>query len=485
MRRILFFLIIVAVTIMNFGCSDESGKVEISNLEVCAPEQSEVANKEFRFYINPPKWAIRCLPSIEQGDGMVLVATGTLLYKPAIWYKKTGDKTAQITISFSDQSNGRGYYYEYDLQFTDAHQGRFTGICKTNQWNVILMKDVTHKVKQSGYFAFDMEDSPDFDSESSTEEETIEKIENGELFGSWLLQQADKAEYVTFRRDGIFINVIINGDKYEEKEGFYQFEEDLCIIAMLDKGSSELKYYKVSFSSNGELLLCEVAEDGSIGKMVTFITSETDGTEVKPDDGQEEETKNSELKVDVNIIMDRLVYYSINYNYPENYEESSDCLSAGLCYGKTPHPTIYDNTTTRQVIPQNGISGSVLPDLEPNTTYYIRPYTISSRGVVTYHNETSFATIGRDAIDAHVSIEGNVIKYSYSIKLEGTWNIKINWCNYVKGRSLCLKDFGYHKFGDSDSGSLMFSYDWVERDFIEIRLVNILTNQNYVYTVYK
>lgn len=61
----------------------------------------------------------------------------------------------------------------------------------------------------------------------------------------------------------------------------------------------------------------------------------------------------------------------------------------GVCYNTTGGPTINDYYTTNGA--GSGEFTSMLSDLEPNVTYYVRAYATSNNGV-TYGNEISFTT---------------------------------------------------------------------------------------------
>ena len=68
----------------------------------------------------------------------------------------------------------------------------------------------------------------------------------------------------------------------------------------------------------------------------------------------------------------------------------------GVCYNTTGAPTLNDQyTIDNHYFPNNDASSSdytsLLTDLQPNTTYYVRAYVTSSYGV-TYGNEVSFTT---------------------------------------------------------------------------------------------
>lgn len=67
----------------------------------------------------------------------------------------------------------------------------------------------------------------------------------------------------------------------------------------------------------------------------------------------------------------------------------------GVCYNTTGAPTLNDQYTIDNYYFPNDASSSdytsLLTDLQPNTTYYVRAYAISNYGV-TYGNEVSFTT---------------------------------------------------------------------------------------------
>lgn len=65
----------------------------------------------------------------------------------------------------------------------------------------------------------------------------------------------------------------------------------------------------------------------------------------------------------------------------------STILSSGVCWSKDPTPTIEDSTTLNTIT--NGSFTSILTDLLPNTTYYVRAYATNNKGTG-YGNQLIF-----------------------------------------------------------------------------------------------
>lgn len=489
MKRI-FYLLVLVMGMISASCSNDNKEDGISNSY--APDMSQTVAKEFRFYINPPKWAFKCLPSDIPGEGLVLVATDAVLYEPAVWYNRTAENMAHITISFTDSFNGRGYYYDYDLVFTDAHQGKFSGYCKTSQWDVILMKEVQKTEKQSGYFAYDMVQDPDFDSIDDLEEDDDElEVDWGYLHNSWFSQQSNVSQYLTLNKDDSYLLVQTDGGtKYQEEKGFYLVDKENLCISMLAAGEKTADTFKIIFLDSEELELRKVYDDNSLGQSIIFSISDMDGTEYNPGSGgnnDKPEAGNTDNIFDIKIshIEDYSAYFYISYKNPGNYINSSDYLAAGVCYGKSPHPTIYDASTEREIVNPKTIYGRSLPDLERNTTYYIRPYTLKN-GVPTYHTETSFMTQGGNSVYVSLShVQGNTVRYNYSINMEGTFKIVIRYINPINGKNVKVLDLGIHKKGDSDYGNCSYTGEWESRGYMEITAESISNGYDYRDSVYK
>lgn len=82
------------------------------------------------------------------------------------------------------------------------------------------------------------------------------------------------------------------------------------------------------------------------------------------------------------------------------FNGGGEITSAGLCWGTSPNPTIYDNKVSNDNYNTNYTSN--LSGLKANTTYYIRAYATNSAGTA-YGNELSFKTKG-----TATDIDGNI-----------------------------------------------------------------------------
>ena len=86
-------------------------------------------------------------------------------------------------------------------------------------------------------------------------------------------------------------------------------------------------------------------------------------------------------------------------------EGGSMVTARGVCWSTEQTPTIADNNTTDGT--GLGKFSSILSDLSPNTTYYVRAYATNSAGTA-YGNAISFTTkVGESFIDPR---DGNVYK---------------------------------------------------------------------------
>lgn len=492
MNKLLFYLFVLTFGIVSTSCSNEDKESEEISKGSYAPEASQIVAKEFRFYINPPKWAFKCLPSDVQGEGLVQVATNTSLHEPAVWYNKTGKNTAHITVSFADKSNGRGYYYDYDLIFVDAHQGKFSGSCKTSQWDLTVWEEVEKTVKQSGYFAYNTTSDPDFDNIDDWDDDDEPEVDLAYLCNSWVSEQGNITQYLTFYKNDSYLLVQTEGAKYQEEEGNYLLDKGQYYISILPKGATEADLFKIVYLDAEELELRKVFENNSLGQAVIFSRSNTDGTEHKPggnggegSGGNETGSTDSELNVFISSIQANSAYYYISYTNPNKYTNSSDYLVAGVCYSKLPHPTIDDAHTGTVTIKPEQSSGVNLPDLERNTTYYIRPYTLKNR-IPTYYTETSFITQGGNSVYVSLTyLQGNTVQYNYSINMEGSYNTYIYYYNPIRGKYIKGSDFGVLKKGDQDSGKYTYPYEWEDKSYLAIIAEDTKTGQSYIDFAYK
>lgn len=161
---------------------------------------------------------------------------------------------------------------------------------------------------------------------------------------------------------------------------------------------------------------------------------------------------------------------SISYTNPDKYQSADSYLTAGICYGKSPHPTVSDKTTSQKLIDKY-FRFVKLPELEPGTVYYLRPYTMNNNKV-TYYKETSIETVGKNIKLNLEHLSGNTIRLSYSINKSGIYNVTLGISKMVTPDVLDaayrLEDFGYKTKGDF--GSLTYTYpnDWGQYDYFTL-----------------
>ncbi|MGI6479784.1 MAG: FISUMP domain-containing protein [Salinivirgaceae bacterium] len=86
----------------------------------------------------------------------------------------------------------------------------------------------------------------------------------------------------------------------------------------------------------------------------------------------------------------------------------SDVTARGVCWSTNQTPTISDNITTDGT--GVGMFSSILTDLSPNTTYYVRAYATNSKGTG-YGNTLTFTTQEQDENSFTDPRDGNVYKF--------------------------------------------------------------------------
>jgi hypothetical protein len=89
-------------------------------------------------------------------------------------------------------------------------------------------------------------------------------------------------------------------------------------------------------------------------------------------------------------------------------DNGSAVTAKGVCWSTNPNPTIEDNKTTDGT--GVGIFTSQIPNLVPNTQYYVRAYATNAKGVTGYGEEVSFTTLldpanGREYVDLGLSVK--------------------------------------------------------------------------------
>jgi uncharacterized protein (TIGR02145 family) len=90
-------------------------------------------------------------------------------------------------------------------------------------------------------------------------------------------------------------------------------------------------------------------------------------------------------------------------------ENGSFVTARGVCWSKTPNPTVNDNDSLAYLAPYlgTGAFSSHIIDLSPNTTYYLRAFATNSVGTG-YGNEFSFTTLDVPNCGTAIDGSGNV-----------------------------------------------------------------------------
>lgn len=356
-------LILAGIT----ACGDSEGGSGGTGGE-WAPEKPVA--QEFRFYPDDKDdWVVKILPGETASGGLILMNANVTINKPYIYYTKTGKNTANVSFNFQRIAyNGGGVFYqcEYDLTFTSAHQGTYTGYMSVN----------LEEKPETGYFMFDSDEAPTVDDD-------------------------------------------------EEQGGQEQ--------------------------PGGE----EGQEPG--------------GGEDQPGGGGGGGTDLSDpglLKVAVTSASPSVINYQIQYRNPGDYKDEDDYLRAGICYGTSPHPTIFDQTgRVERVIPYSDMTSGIA-NLEENTTYYLRPFR-ETNGAVTYYEETSVTTVGTTP-DSDLMLKmtydgNNSMTYEYAINTDSSYKIDL-WCWRLSG-SWSPVEIGYKQPGDVGSGSYRYPVEWEQRTY--------------------
>ena len=209
-------------------------------------------------------------------------------------------------------------------------------------------------------------------------------------------------------------------------------------------------------------------KEGNNSLIGNFVVG-TGGTQIP---GDITDNESDELYVSLgsaNIFPSR-ASLSISYTNPDKYQSADSYLTAGICYGMSPHPTISDRTTPQKMIDKYFRFVDV-SELEPGTVYYLRPYTVKNNKI-TYYKETSIETVGKNIkLDIEL-INGNKIRLSYSINKSGTYRVTSlifkKLTSDGTGTGYSVKDFGYKTKGDFGSLSYTYPNNWGPYDFFEL-----------------
>lgn len=453
------------------ACSKSDDSSSSSGL---APEN--VKGREFRLYSQPPRWSVRMTLGEKPTDAALQVNSDSyIITNPAVYYQKTGANTASLSCNFGAHvvmgGNILNSYHGYDLQlvFTTPNQGKYIGVYRNQP-------EGGNTEKTSGYFAFDTEETPDFDTDVDDDEEP--EIDYSQLTGSWMYSMNGITKYLTFKSANEYLIVISGNGMYGTESGRYILDKEEALVYLEAEGDKSVTQYKIVLLESDEL---EWKQYDTVGNTYLnseiFFNSNTDGTETKP--GQDDDTPvgSEVLLIDISSVQSNEFLYQIRYKTPGSYN-SSTYITAGLCYGTTRHPTITDNTTQMTTIRPNSDSYSVINNLKPGTVYYMRAYSIN-KGVVTYYQENRIETVGNSIIAQITPYEGNTVNVKYAINEEGTFKVELSSYNPVSGNSIMVKDFGYKQKGASQSLKITYPYEWEDRRYLVLTIQNIATGLVY------
>ena len=196
--------------------------------------------------------------------------------------------------------------------------------------------------------------------------------------------------------------------------------------------------------------------------------------------GDSDGTSVNDLLVDISAVYPTYLYYHVEYANPGNYTNPDDYLTAGVCYGTSPNPTVFDETTTLETVRPNSDSYAVMDGLKPNTTYYMRPFR-EVGGSIKYYRETSVKTPGTGE-DSDVMLKltylyDNTIKMEYSINTEGTFKLEL-WTWDISG-TFSPYDLGYKTKGDKGVETYRWPINWDKRRYFHLLATNVETGVSY------
>ena len=357
MKAIKFFLF--CTCLLMIACGDEDGvgnehtgyaPASIIGKDLCLSRDSDMDN-----------WYIKILQTRNE---LKMVAQDWELGNLSCQYDKTGNNQAKLKISYTITILDKQVRHteELNILFTSEHGGTFSGTDKVSS------DGNTYEQEASGYFTFDTGDLSDFDDEATGDED----VDFSYLCNSWKLRSSEK--YLTFYPDKTYL-IVTNDNGYREERGSYRIDVATSLIYLTsDQGTT--KQYEVDLLIKNELEWRQYNQQTGKYSYETYLYSDKDGTENNPGGSSgTEESESDVLYVSFSTIHSDHILSKIQYKNPEKYTSSSQYLKAGLCYGTSPHPTIFkDKTTLQSSIDPKGKS-ETLTDLKEATTYYVRPYT--------------------------------------------------------------------------------------------------------------
>ncbi|WP_192821854.1 hypothetical protein [Rufibacter sp. LB8] len=94
----------------------------------------------------------------------------------------------------------------------------------------------------------------------------------------------------------------------------------------------------------------------------------------------------------VTVVTNDMSFFQTNSSASIKLTGTAELQSAGVCWSKSPNPTINNSKTQVPNFRGNNFTynGILVPSLESCTKYYLRAYAITTAGVVTYGNEINF-----------------------------------------------------------------------------------------------
>lgn len=332
MKVIKFFLF--CTCLLMIACGDEDGvgnehtgyaPASIIGKDLCLSRDSDMDN-----------WYVKILQTRNE---LKMVAQDWELGNLSCRYDKTGNNQAKLKISYTITILDKQVRHteELNILFTSEHGGTFSGTDKVSS------DGNTYEQEASGYFTFDTGELSDFDDEATGDED----VDFSYLCNSWKLRSSEK--YLTFYSDKTYL-IVTNDNGYREERGSYRIDVATSLIYLTsDQGTT--KQYEVDLLIKNELEWRQYNQQTGKYSYETYLYSDKDGTENNPGGGiGTEESESDVLYVSFeeiarnNITTNRVedyLKYKLQYKNPENYTSSSKYLKAGICYGTSPHPTIF------------------------------------------------------------------------------------------------------------------------------------------------
>ena len=241
-------------------------------------------------------------------------------------------------------------------------------------------------------------------------------------------------------------------------------------------------YFRMDSNAKPDKKLIDAAVSGETGGDEPWEDDEDQGQDESGDIGQggSDGTSVNDLLVDISSVYPTYLYYHVEYANPGDYTDPDDYLTAGVCYGTSPNPTVLDDTTPIETVRPNSDSYAVMNGLKPNTTYYMRPFR-EVGGSIKYYRETSVKTPGTDE-ESDVMLKltylyNNTIRMEYSINTEGTFKLEL-W-TWDISNSFSPYDLGYKTKGDKGSETYRWPINWGNRRYFYLVAKNVETGMSY------